>query len=267
MTKRSLGTFLAIILCLGMTAGCGSGFTASESTVYVQKNGTLTSVDVEAFDTNTYDEQELKKYVEQTISDYNKENGKNQVTLKKLTVKDDVANLTLEYKTAADYRKFSGIDFFAGTLAEALAAGYSFDADFAAVKDNTPVACSSSEFINDASYKVVIVKDNTNVKIKGEIAYLSTENTKLVDESTVSIREGNDLLGKEAVSDSTQAVTEAEGTQTMETQISETEGSVSEDDLLNASQEDSQMVFDFGEENTQGDSVEFSQTCTYIIYR
>lgn len=275
MRKRITKAVLTFILCLGMLAGCGSKISADESTVFVQKDGSVVSVDVEEFDSNTYDEQGLKDYVEQTVSEYNEQNGKNQVKFKKLSVKDGKAELTMEYATAADYRKLNGIDFFAGTLAEALAAGYSFDCEFASVKDGSPVeVCDTGEFINDSSYKVVIIKGNTNLQVKGEIAYISTVNTKLLDGSTVSIKEGNALLGSENDTqniDGTEAVsTEISGTEmTTETMSTELEGSVSEDDLLEAAGEEETPVFQFDEEDEsdQKEGSEFSQVYTYIIYQ
>lgn len=266
MTKRSLGILLAIILCMGMAAGCGSKFTPDESTVYVKKNGSVVAVDVEDFNTDTYDKDKLKEYVEDTVSEYNKENGKNRVKFQKLSVKDDQASLTMEYKTAADFRKFNGIDFFAGTLAEALAAGYSFDADFACVENETPKVCSREDFIKDGNYKVVIIKDNMDVKVKGKIAYVSTKNTALKDQSTVSIRVGNHLFGTDSDTQRTEVVPVTETTEA-ETAAAETETSVSEDELLSSTQEDSQVVFDFEDEKYTGENGEFSQVYTYIIYK
>lgn len=274
MGKKMRHAVLAIILCLGMLAGCGSGISADENTVFVKKDGSVVSVDVENFDANTYDEQGLKEYVEQTISEYNEENGKNLVKLKNLSVKDGQAKLTLQYASAADYRKLSGIDFFAGTLAEALAAGYTFDADFASVKDGVPFACDTGEFINDSSYKVVIIKGNTNVQVKGKIAYVSTANTKLLDGSTVSIREGNFLFGTSADTQGTEG-TEAVYTETSATEaVTDTQttgegGAVSEDELLESSEEEEKPVFQFDDDSASNQEAasEFSEVYTYIIYQ
>ena len=275
MRKRIIRSVLAFVLCFGMFAGCGSKLSADESTVFVQKDGSIISVDVEEFDSDSYDEQGLKDYVEQTISEYNEENGKNQVRLKKLSMKDGKAELTMEYASAADYRKLNGIDFFAGTMAEALAAGYSFDADFASVQDGSPVgACDTGEFINDSSYKVVIIKGNTNVQVKGKIAYVSTTNTRLLDSNTVSIKEGNSLFGSSTETQQVEGteVVSTENTATeavMDTQSAESEGAVSEDDLLEASEEEKEPVFEFDEDNGSGQEAdsEFSQVYTYIIYQ
>lgn len=276
MRKRITPAVLTIILCIGMLAGCGSRLSVDESTVFVQKDGSIVSVDVEEFDSASYDEQGLRDYVEQTVAEFNDQNGANQVKLKQLSVKDGKAELSLEYATAADYRKLNGIDFFAGTLAEALAAGYSFDADFASVKDGAPVvSCAAGEFINDSSYKVVIIKGNTNVQVKGKIAYVSTVNTKLLDSSTVSIREGISLFDSasdtQMVENSQAVSTETTGTEAVfDTQLEESEGSVSEDDLLEAStEEESGPVFQFDEDSNSGQEKdsEFSQIYTYIIYQ
>ena len=88
-------------------------------------------------------------------------NGKNTISLKKLSAKDNKATLTLAYDSATDYQKFNDITLFSGSVAEALAAGYSFDTDFASVSDKKIKACDKNEFLNDASYKVVVFCTDT----------------------------------------------------------------------------------------------------------
>ncbi len=56
-----------------------------DSTVFVAKNGSVVSTDVEDFDTATYKQDDLQSYVDKSIDDYNKKND-GSVKLKKLTV-------------------------------------------------------------------------------------------------------------------------------------------------------------------------------------
>jgi hypothetical protein len=195
------------------------------------------------------------------------------VKLKKFTLKNGTSTLTLSYATAADYQRFNDIELYTGSVAEALAAGYSFDDTFAAIKDGAITPCDdNTEFMNDSSYKVVIIRGNTNVQVKGTIAYVTTTNTAYVDASTISIREGNSLYASESVTGDTQSATEAIGaTETTEddTQVEETSGSVSEDELLSGAEDDTEVVFDFDEEETTDDHTgsESSQVYTYIIYK
>lgn len=92
------------------------------------------STDVENFDEKTYDKDGLKEYVKNEIDTYNEKNGKGSVSLKKLDTGEKKATLTIAYRTAEDYQKFNDMELYTGSVAEALAAGYSFDGSFASVK-------------------------------------------------------------------------------------------------------------------------------------
>ena len=250
--KKFMVWALVAVMCLGMFAGCGASYAADESTVFVLKDGSIVSTDVEDFDEGTYDADGLKDYVDQTIDTYNE------------------AVLTLEYASASDYQKFNDIELFTGSVAEALAAGYTFDADFASVSDSAIKACDSSEFLNDPSYKVVIIKGNTNVQVKGTIAFASIQNTIYVDNRTISIREGASLLdsGKnstQSTESETQSGTEVVTTETEQT--TETSGAVTDEDLLNMTEEDTEPVFTFDRDETKDTGSEFSSVYTYIIYK
>lgn len=265
--KKYSAICLVIALCVTMLAGCGTSYSAEESTVFVQKHGKIVSTDVEDFDENTYDKDGLEKYVNETIDKYTSENGKNTVKLKELSVKDNSAVLTLEYKDAKAYSGFNGEELFTGTIAEALAAGYRFDTEFASVKDGKAgEAVDSSEFLDD-DLKVVIVKANLDVNVKGKICYLSTQNTSLKDKSTVSIREGQNLLSKAEESEAGTQETEAAEAVTEVTETEES-GSVDDDEMLTGTEEETSVTFDFPEEEENKDtSDEFSNVYTYIIYK
>lgn len=263
--KKFIGFTLLMLLCIGMLVGCGNSYEADESTVFVLKDGKIISTDVEDFDEGTYDADGLKAYVDKTIATYNEANGKGNVTLKNLTVKDKKAVLILEYATAQDYQKFNEIELYTGSVAEALAAGYSFDADFASVSAEGIRACDSKDFLNDPDYKVVVIKGNTNVQVKGTIAYASVLNTNYVDNNTIAIREGTSLLesAKEPI-DATESGTEAVST---EETVTETGGAVTDDDLLEMTDE-TQPVFQFDKDDDKEDKdSEFSSVYTYIIYK
>ena len=257
---------LAMLLVVGMMTGCGASYKADESTVFVLKDGKIVSTDVEKFDTSSFDKDGLKKYVESTIDAYNDEVGEKRVSLKKLNVGEKEATLTISYDSADDYEAFNDMELFTGSIAQALAAGYSFEEPFASVAGGKIKACENSAFLDDSSYKVVVIRGNTNVNVKGTIYYVSTTNTNYVDAQTIAIKDGTSLLSQETATEGTEA--EAV-TQEAETQISASTETVADDDLLNVTQEESEVTFDFDKEdtNTSDSTKEFSQVYTYIIYK
>lgn len=263
--KRFAAIALVFIMCVGMLTGCGS-YKADENTVFVLKHGKIVTTDVEEFDEDTYAKSDLEDYVNETIDNYTAENGKNTVKLKDLTVKDGKATLTLEYKTVDDFSSFNGIELFSGSMAEALVAGYKFDAQFVSVKKGSVEnKIDASEFMDDDKLKVAIVKENTCVNVPGTILYVSTENVVLKDKNTVSIQNGQNLL-TELESTESKGVTETiDGTEAKSTQD---ESSVDEDEMLTGTEESTEKKFDFGKETVKNPSAsEFSNIYTYIIYK
>lgn len=267
--KKFTAILLMLVLCVGLLTGCGASYDAEESTVFVLKDGKIVSTDVESFDEDTYDEEKLKTYVEEAIAEYVEENGEDTVKLKELTVKEGKATLILEYADAGHYTRFNGIELFSGSMAEALAAGYTFDVDFASVDDGKAAECDRSEFYENDDYKVAIIKANTNVKIKGTIYFVSSANVALVDKSTISIKPGNSLLSAAVESTESEDVTETiDGEEVGATETDAVDdGSVGEDELLTGEEESTEIVFDFGEEETEETDSEFSSVYTYIIYK
>lgn len=273
--KRFTGIALMILLSIGILTGCGQSYDAEVSTVFVQKDGKIVSTDVEAFEEDRYDKEGLKTYVENAIADYN--GGDTEaVVMKSLTVEEGNAILILEYASASDYAAFNGIELFTGSIADALAAGYSFDVEFASVEGGNASACSVNDFLGSKDLKVAIIKGNIDVHVDGRVAYVSTANTSYVDAGTIRIQEGTSLLGQPAKStQDTEALPGAtEGTEAVEAAVPQVGengdgGAVSEDDLLMDTEEPEKVEFTFDDEEHVKDEEpgEFGEVYTYIIYR
>lgn len=208
--NKKLSMLLPVIATCGLLAGCGTDYYTKDSTVFVAKNGSVVSTDVEDFDTAAYKQDDLQSYVDKSIDDYNKKND-GSVKLKKLTVEKKKASLTMSYASTDEYSDFNGTKLFSGTIAEALAAGYDFKTDFAAIDDGKAKKCESSEFLDETGYKVVVYEGSSNLHVKEKILYASVDKVKLVDDKTVAIGDKYSLLasqntGTESVTESTEAV-------------------------------------------------------------
>lgn len=271
--KRFTGIALTVLLVIGALTGCGQSYEAKVSTVFVQKDGTVVSTDVESFDEDRYDKEGLQSYIEDAVADYNGE-GSEAVAMKSLTVEEGRATLILTFASASDYAAFSGIELFTGSVADALAAGYSFDVEFASVEGGNASACSVNDFLGSKDLKVVIIKGNTDVHVDGKVAYVSIANTSYVDSGTIRIQEGTALLGQPDAQGTEELSEEPEDTEAVETaapQVGENGdgGAVSEDDLLMDDEEPEKVEFTFDDEEPDSDETpsEFGETYTYIIYR
>ncbi len=207
--RRACMAGIGVLIGISLLAGCGKSLDADTDMVYVQKNGTVLSVDTETLDKDYYDETELKDYVADAVSVYTEEHGKSAVKLEELSVKDGTATLKMKYKTPEDYTGFNGIELYEGKVVKALAAGYDFNADFVSVEDGTVTGTATKEEIYSGdNLKAVIIKANRDVKVDGTICYVSSENVKLTGNDSVSIREGYSLNGadSENVNNETESV-------------------------------------------------------------
>ncbi len=175
-----------MILCMGLLSGCSKKTDVDTSTVFIEKKGKITSVDVEALDKDYYDEAELESYITDHVNDYTAENG-NTVEMASFTVTDQVAKLQMQYDSYEDYTAFNGIELYDGTVVEAEAAGYDFDTDFISASDEDTKKVSKDDVLADDNNKVVIIKANVDVKVDGTILYVSKENTKVTEKNKVSI--------------------------------------------------------------------------------
>ena len=258
---------LSVLLCVSLLGGCKSSYAADTNTVFVQKDGGIVSTDVEEFDTSAYDESALKAYIDDAIDSYASENGSGRVKLQSLNIEDNKATLIIEYASAGDYTNFNGIQLFTGTIAEALAAGYTFDGDFASISDGKAAACDASEFKNQDGFKVCIIRANTNLNVPGDIKYASVENVSLVDRKTVAIAAGNNLLGQAVAS--TESTTE-NATESVEEAATESvdDGSISEDELLEVGEEEQEIDFGFGDDSSANETTDtYTNVYTYVIYK
>lgn len=184
--KKIICVGFTMILCMGLLSGCSKKTDVDTSTVFIEKKGKITSVDVEALDKDYYDEAELESYITDHVNDYTGENG-NTVEMASFTVTDQVAKLQMQYDSYEDYTAFNGIELYDGTVVEAEAAGYDFDTDFISASDEDTKKVSKDDVLADDNNKVVIIKANVDVKVDGTILYVSKENTKVTEKNKVSI--------------------------------------------------------------------------------
>lgn len=189
--KKTICAGLICILCIGVLSGCSKRTDVDTSTVFIEKKGKITSVDVENLDKDYYDETELESYITEHITDYVAENGKN-VDKKSFEVIDGVAKLQMRYESYEDYTKFNGIELYTGTVVKAQAAGYDFDTEFYSVPEKLEENAKSysvtkEDVLADDDNKVAVIKANLDVQVPGKVLYVSKQNTKVTAKDTVSI--------------------------------------------------------------------------------
>lgn len=206
MKKRAAGLMMAAVLAVTVLAGCGGKvkYEPEASSIYVKKDGTVTSADIEDFVGNNYSEAELRTYVEEAVKEYNSEHGAAAeayvdeedkeaslpVQVSSLTVEDGVASLFLEYEKCGDYLEFtgnSGTENGISSLELSTVGETSFSGNFKNAKGED-VALEG--VTKTEKNPVVILEGAVTIQVEGNIQYVSASAT-IVDKHTVTTQAGS----------------------------------------------------------------------------
>ena len=109
-------TAAAILLLAFALNGCGGGvgktaFAPTETSLYVTKEGTVTSADVEICENDYYSADELKAYAQEMLDAFESENqsgsSEKKAEITECTVKDGTAKLLITFPDAEEYLRFA----------------------------------------------------------------------------------------------------------------------------------------------------------------
>lgn len=200
MKKAAVISILTAILCL---AGCNSIEDAKETTVTIDKNGSIIQLVKEDFPSDQYDSKELTDSVNQQLSEYNLSVGAENIVLKNSEITENKVTMLLEYVEDDDYRKFNNIDFYVGSVSTAVDEGYGFDGKFyTSQKKDVRTGTIPDVCMDD---KVIIIKEPLTVQVPGELLYVSA-NMDIVDKTHVRM-----MVNEDDPYADTRAVTDAYG--------------------------------------------------------
>lgn len=192
--KRKLYAALCMFAAASMTTACGTSFEADESTVYITKDGNVIGADIEDFNEDYYDEEELKAYITESIESYVESNGDGSLELEKFQTgsseEDGVtAQLYLNYATYIDYALFNDVTMFAGTAEQARQEGYTFDGQsFRKVEEGSLAGSMDvQKLLEEEGVRVVVIGEETLVRVDGEIQCVSDGNTEVSGKNTVRV--------------------------------------------------------------------------------
>lgn len=171
-------------VCAMILSGCSMKYSAEENAVYVNKNGEVVSAIVESFDKEYYDADELQDMLEQSVVEYNAENGKNSIEVDSFKLDNGVLKVIMNYLTWADYSNFNEVQFFAGELSDIQGKNYGKNISFISRDGSETVAFETIE----GDYRVVLVEEKIVVQTAGKIAYVS-ENMSVEGDKLARLKE------------------------------------------------------------------------------
>ena len=181
---------LLMCICAMLLCGCSMKFSAEENALYVNKDGEIVSAIVESFDKEYYDAEELQGMLEQSIVEYNAENGKDSIELDSFKLDNGVLKVIMNYLTWADYSNFNEVQFFAGKLSDIQGKNYGKNLSFVSRDGSQTLTFGEIE----GEYYVILVEENIVVQTAGKIAYVS-ENVQVEGEKLARLKEDATGIG------------------------------------------------------------------------
>ena len=169
------GQTAAAILLLSLALnGCGGGngttaFAPTESSLYVTKEGTVTSADVETYENDYYSADELKAYAEEMLGVF--ESG-NQSAKLLITFPDaeEYIRFAEEYPDTESGIRIESLDVV--SVPDGVEKGYIVGSTFYKAGDeNTEV--SAVDITKQKKLYVVCVKGSAKIQTDGQVRYVS----------------------------------------------------------------------------------------------
>lgn len=184
----------------GSKSGATSTFAPAQSSIFVKRDGAVSSALVEMDDKSYYDQTELTTFIEEWVTAYNAEQGGSGVTLESCTLKDGKATAVFNYASGADLCSFTqASDDVANqtsilevtTVSEGLVQGKVSDGTWKAAKDRVDVSLDT--VIKQGDLKLVTVDGAVTLQTEGKIQYYSGAIT-MVDDFTVTTTGGKSYI-------------------------------------------------------------------------
>lgn len=160
-----MGVLAAFIL--GMTA-CGTEDASVEenlmNSISIEKDGSIESIIVEDFTESYYSVEDLKNMIQDTITDYRKQDPDSEITLETCEMVDQKVKVVLKYNSADTYSGYNSETLFVGTVQEAYAEGYDMNMSLTGTdKEGTKIG--RQELLNMGENHIMImenvIKDGT----------------------------------------------------------------------------------------------------------
>lgn len=185
----------SLIICMSMTlllCACAKKTPEiAESTLTIQKDGTIAQTIVESFDKDYYSVDELREEYDTALAEYSAKGNKSGATLTDIHTEDGKIFVSLEYESAKADEEFSGAETFFGTVNDAYDAGYTLEVTLKSVSDGDKIG--KSELMDMKKAHILIMSESGIVKTYSKIQYVSA-NAEVLSDKSVRISSDSDGL-------------------------------------------------------------------------
>ncbi|MCR5733206.1 MAG: hypothetical protein K6G22_01245 [Lachnospiraceae bacterium] len=170
--------FAALIFCVFLS-GCDKTVDYNETTISISKKGIVKNEIVEGFSQVYYKEDELRSMIEEEVGEYAGLTGdKDRVKFDDLTVEKGKVKVMMTYKSYEDYADFNDVEFFYGTVNEAMTDGFSLEVTMKSTVDGSNIG--KDDIMKLGSSKMIIISEPVMVESYSDILYV-TANVEMVD--------------------------------------------------------------------------------------
>ncbi len=200
MRLRFVKGIACAMLVSVLFGGCGQKGELDTTSVYIRKDGSVSSAVYEPFDVGIYSKDELQVFVEDAVSAYNQKNAGVaaaytddtkellSVAISSLEVKDSTAALKMEYASCEDYLQFNESEgslsqLASGTVEGAVSAGIDMSRIEVLTAEGTDKV-KGDEL--DSEYHVVFVEGTSVIVVEGTIKYV-TAGVTIEDKDTAQV--------------------------------------------------------------------------------
>lgn len=184
-----------VILIMILMTGCkGKNESYDETTVTIDSKGGITHRIIESFDKDYYSEDELRQDIDEQLSDYCKDKDDKAAKLNSLEIKDGIATAEIRFLGCDDYAAFNEVDFFYGSIEEAIERDYPTDVTLKGRSDGDDDTIGKYEFESMKDSMIVVVSEPVVLKLPKKIAY-TTANIDIIDDDTAKMASDSVGLG------------------------------------------------------------------------
>lgn len=184
MLKSVMAFTLVLVMAMGL-AGCGNkvgdvDLSDGKNAIYIDEDGRVSYGVTEKFSTDQYDKDELEKYINDEVADYNKSSEasvSDAITVDKYNVKDDNAYLILDIASVYDFNEYiqnynneSEKTFYAGQIADR--GKCKIKGDF--VSKNKKENLKGKDIRKMTDSQIVVLNGEYRVQLDADVKYIST---------------------------------------------------------------------------------------------
>ena len=172
---RKIKLAIVFVLAVSCLTGCASDAKKyDKNTIIVKKNGAVEEVAIEDYTDSSVQAEDLKTYIEEQITSYNDENGKNSVKKQSLNTEDmSKAKLVLAYKNMEDFNGFNNLECSFVDVDEVKESD--LIGSFKSAEDDK--SAKKADILETKKAKVLTVSEKTNVVVKGTLLYYNDQVT------------------------------------------------------------------------------------------